>query len=295
MKKILLIILALITLNSCEDPVPTDYVPQNYLEAALIVGQPIDNIVLMQSQPINISFDYEKSLIRDAEVIITGDGKEFKLQIDPKGNRGYYSNEDYRVKGNTQYSIEVRLADGSRITGTTLTPDTLVWDKSAPDLIQYPKDTIRKETDIKLSWIGTPTPIKIDENTIKNGFWGISVKALDTLDYGVYLDDVPDSEKNRRLYNAFASSSNEWRYKELALWGIIPSNATPVIWNYFKWYGLHEIAIYNMDNNYLKWVFQRIVQSEYDENLSTVEGNGIGVFGSMNAIRDTFFLVKNQQ
>lgn len=293
MKKILLIILTLIALNSCEDPVPTDYVPNNYLEAALLVGQPIDNIILMRSQPINVVFDYEKSLIRDAEVIITGDDREFKLQIDPTGNRGYYSNDDYRVKENTRYYIEVRMSDGSRITGTTLTPDKVEWLRDVPNTIQYPIDTVRKESKDTIIWDGIPTPI--NEGDIKSGgFWGISIKALDTLEYGIYLDSVPNNEKNRRLFRANSNPDNDWRYKELTQWVVLPSAKTPVVWNYFKWYGLHEIAIFNMDNNYLKWYLQRVVQSEYDQNLSTVEGNGIGVFGSMNAIRDTFFLVKNQ-
>lgn len=293
MKKILIIILSIIALNSCEDPVPTDYIPLNYLEAALLVGQPIDNIILMRSQPINAVFDYEKSLIRDAEVIITGDDKEFKLRIDPTGTRGYYSNEDYIIKANTRYNIEIRMPDGTNITGTTLTPDIVNWVRDLPNTIQYPIDTVKKASTDTLIWDGIPTPI--DEGAIKSsGYWGVSVKALDTLEYGIYLENVPNSEKNRRLYNSFSSSSNEWRYKELAQWGVIPNSKTPVVWNFFKWYGLHEIAIYNMDNNYLKWFFQRVVQSEYDQNLSTVQGNGIGVFGSMYAIRDTFFLVKNQ-
>lgn len=286
-------ILTLLTLYSCEDPVPTDYVPQNYLEAALLVGQPIDDIILMRTQPINAVFDYESSLIRDAEVIITGDDKEFKLQIDATGIRGYYSNDDYRIKGNTRYNIEVIMSDGSRITGTTLTPDKVEWVRDLPENIQYPKDTIRKISNDTLIWEGIPTPI--EEGVIKsNGYWGVSVKCLDSLEYGLYLDSVPNSEKNRRLYNAFSNPDNQWRYKELAQWGIIPNKKTPVVWNFFKWYGLHEIAIYNMDNNYIKWFFQRVVQSEFDPNLSTVKGDGIGVFGSLNGIRDTFFLVKNQ-
>ncbi len=293
MKKIIIIILTLLTLYSCEDPVPTDYVPQNYLEAALLVGQPIDDIILMRTQPINAVFDYESSLIRDAEVIITGDDQEFKLQIDATGIRGYYSNDDYRIKGNTIYNIEVIMSDGSRITGTTLTPDTVQWVRDLPQFIQYPIDTVRKESKDTLIWDGIPTPI--DEGAIKSsGYWGVSVKALDTLEYGTYLDTVPNREKNRRVFRPNANPDNDWRYKELSTWGVLPSTKTPVVWNFFRWYGLHEISIYNMDNNYLKWFFQRVVQSEFDPNLSTVKGDGIGVFGSLNAIRDTFFLVKNQ-
>lgn len=285
MNKILLILsLSLLALFGCEDPVPTDYVPVNYLEAALLVGQPIDNIRLMRTQPIQDTFNYEKSFIRDAEVIITGDGQEFKLTIDPKGTRGYYSTSDYRVKGKTKYDILVKLSDGTIITGTTTTPDTLEWVKDASDLIQYPKDTVKMASRDTLAWVGNS----------QSGFYGISVKALDTLQYGIYLDNVPDSELNRRVYSQFASSETEWRYKELTMWGVVPSTHTPVVWNFFKWYGLHEVTVYNLDYNYLRWFLQKVVQSEYDPKLSSVDGNGIGVFGSMNAIRDTFFLIKNQ-
>jgi hypothetical protein len=49
-----------------------------------------------------------------------------------------------------------------------------------------------------------------------------------------------------------------------------------------------------MDFNYLRWVLQRLSASEYNELLGSVEGNGIGVFGSLHAVKDTFFLIKNQ-
>lgn len=294
MKKLILsITFIILLLLGCEDPIPTDYEPENYLEAALIVGQPIDNIVLMRTQPIQDTFNYEKSLIRDAEVVILVDDKEFKLSIDANGTRGYYSNESYIVKGNTEYNIIVTLPDGSTITGSTLTPDTLEWVRDVPNMIQYPIDTVNKPSNDTLIWEGMPTPINLNGD-IKDGFWGISVKALDTLEYGIYLDTVPNREKNRRLFRRNSDPEDDWRYKELARWGLIPSKQTPVVWNYFRWYGLHEVSIYNLDNNYLNWVLQKITQSEYDERLSSVEGNGIGVFGSMNAIRDTFFLIKNQ-
>lgn len=294
MKKIFLTVTFIILLFvGCEDPVPTDYEPENYLEAALVVGQPIDNIVLMRTQPIQDTFNYESSLIRDAEVVISGDGKEFKLSIDVNGTRGYYLNENYIVKGNTKYNINVTLPGGSTITGSTLTPDTVEWVRDVPNMIQYPKDTVNKPSNDTLIWEGIPTPINLNGD-LKDGFWGISVKALDTLEYGTYLDTVPNKEKNRRLFRRNSNPDNDWRYKELSQWGLIPSKKTPVVWSYFKWYGLHEVSIYNLDNNYLNWVLQKISQSEYDERLSSVKGDGIGVFGSMNAIRDTFFLIKNQ-
>jgi hypothetical protein len=279
------VILISLIFTSCEDPVPFEYDPQNYVEGALVVGEPIDNIIVMRSQPIQESFNYENSLIRDAEVTIAFDDREINLQIDDTGESGYYYAEDYLVEEGKEYNLTVRFADGTTVTGNTVTPSAPIWIKPPQETIQYPKDTINKDTRDTIIWDGEPL----------NGFWGISVKTLDTLEYGLHLDDVPFEEKNRRVFRRNEDNpQSQWRYKELATWGIIPSNQTPVIWNLFRWYGIHEITISNMDFNYLRWVLQRLSASEYNELLGSVEGNGIGVFGSLNSVKDTFFLIKNQ-
>ena len=51
-KLIILIPLALqliLVLSGCEDPVPNDYIPENYVEAYLLVGEPIKNIIVMKN------------------------------------------------------------------------------------------------------------------------------------------------------------------------------------------------------------------------------------------------------
>jgi len=279
-------ILISLIFTSCEDPVPFDYEPQNYIEGALVVGEPIDNIIVMRSQPIQESFNYESSLVRDAEVTINFDDRELNLQIDDTGESGYYYAEEYLVEEGKEYNLIVKFADGTTVTGNTITPSAPIWIKPPPETIQYPKDTINKDTRDTIIW---------DGESLNNGYWGISVKTLDTLEYGLYLDNVPFEEKNRRVFRRNGNNpQSEWRYKELATWGIIPSNQTPVIWDLFRWYGIHEITVSNMDYNYLRWVLQRLSASEYNELLGSVEGNGIGVFGSLNSVKDTFFLIKNQ-
>ncbi|MCL5990505.1 MAG: hypothetical protein M1419_00170, partial [Bacteroidetes bacterium] len=75
-------IFSIIIINACEDAIPSDYIEEKFVEAYLIVDEPIRNIVLMSTQPVNKKFDYANSLIRNAEVKIIGDGKEFILSID---------------------------------------------------------------------------------------------------------------------------------------------------------------------------------------------------------------------
>ena len=89
-------------------------------------------------------------------------------------------------------------------------------------------------------------------------------------------------------------NSDDRRYYDMSWWGLIPNTETKVVFTTFKWYGLQEVSIFVPDPNYTLWFIQQVVKGQYDSRLSTVKGNGFGVFGSVSAIRDTVFLLKNQ-
>jgi hypothetical protein len=120
---------------------------------------------------------------------------------------------------------------------------------------------------------------------------------LDTLNYGKYLE-TPTSELNRRTYRrhydpAEDSTRQGWinYYKELNVHIIMPSNRTPIVWDVFKWYGLHNIKIYNPDENFRTWYFQVLMSRNFSERFSSLKGC-MGFFGSAYALQDTFCLLK---
>ena len=277
--KILLLLLLLLSLISCEDPIPNDYIEQKYVEAILVVGEPIQNIVLTRTQPLNIEYNYDSSLVRDAFIQIT-DGKDtFNLEF--KDSAYYYPDRNYKILPDTKYELLINCSDGKILKGTTITPKSFNWIIPPKKKIQYPigKDSVDlPEVDsLIFEW---------DLVTI---FYMLSVKCLDTLYYGKYLE--PQTvELNRRISKPF---SHDLRYRELNSWTFLPNNKTPVVWNIFKWYGRHEIAIWNPDMNFLNWGLQYFVDQSYDPRLNSIKG-GIGVFGSASVVRDTFFLLKNQ-
>ena len=266
-------------LISCEDKPPTDYIPENYVEGYLIVDQPIQNIIVMRTQALADSFKYENALIRDASVRITGDNRVFDLIIDGSGELGYYDPDGtYRVKSNTEYSLEVNI-DGEILTGKTTTPNRTRWIEKSPDPLQYPIDTINYPDRYQISWEKVPGI----------NFFILSVINLDTLDYGKYLDP-PTEESNRRVKRF---KSRESFYNDKSNWAFIANNETSIVWSIFKWFGKHEITVYVPDWNYTEWFIQNIAAREYEPLLGSIEG-GIGVFGSAAAIKDTFLLLKNQ-
>jgi hypothetical protein len=178
-------------ISSCEDPLPSDYIPETVVEAVLIVDKPIENIIVMRSQPLNKPFDYNASLIDDAEVIIRTEGKEYNLVFRSNNNPGYYfPDTTEKVKSETTYTLEIKLKDGSLITGKTTTQKKTNWIYTPGTVIYYPKDTLK---------LAPVDSLRIEYAPVDNNmFYILSVVCRDTLDYGKYLTPATD-EKNRRI------------------------------------------------------------------------------------------------
>lgn len=285
MKKYILTIVLFLTglvLNSCGDDVPTDYKPENFVEAVLIVGEPIRGIIVMRTQPVTAKFNYYNSLIKDAEVVIKGEGREFKLDFNTDTLApGYYSPEStYLVKANTKYSISIKLNDGSLLSGETTTPGQVEWAQKIKSQFQFPFDTLKLPATDTIFWT----------NVADVNFYNITIKCLDTLEYGKYLTPQTN-EKNRRVYKPFIN--DEEYYYDRSEIAFIPNTKSSVVWNVFKWFGKHEVYISAPDWNYTRWFLQHVSSSQVNPLLGSIEG-GIGVFGSMSVARDTVVLLKNR-
>ncbi len=278
-----LIITGVFILSSCADPVPTDYIEQKFVEAYLLVNEPIKDIVLMNTQPVADSFSYANSLIRDADVKIIGDGQVFELKIDTGGDQGYYyPDSTYLVKPNTHYKLQITIPGyPDTIYAETTTPGTIKYLSPELDSLYYPKDTINLPPldTYRLEWEKVP-----DIN-----FYIITVKCLDTLYYGKYLHP-PTDEMNRRVFKPYSEGA---RGKEITNTMFVPNTKVPVVWLFFKWFGLQQVSVYAPDPNYLNWVIQHLTKNQYDSKLSNIK-KGLGVFGSASVARGTTFLIKNQ-
>jgi hypothetical protein len=279
---ILFLILSAGIFNACEDPIPNDYIEQILVESYLIVDQPIANIRIMRSLPVMDKFVYEDSMVKDADVKIISNGEVFQLEYTQKeGEYGYYYPDlNYKVKADTKYDLRITLANGDLITGSTTTPLGTRWLKPPKKEFYFPQDTNKLPfvDSLNISW----------EKVEGVDFYALMLKPLDTLEYGKYLNP-PTEELNRRILKPW---SDDDQFFETTTWVVFPSTEAPVVWAAFKWYGVHEIAIYVPDFNYLRWYIQSIGRPNIDPLLSSVEGAS-GVFGSVSAIRDTFFLRQN--
>jgi hypothetical protein len=282
---IFIVISVFAVLTSCEDDVPNDYEPETFVEGLMIVDEPIKNVILMKSQPIQDTFRFMESLIPDAEVYVRYDDKEIKLTFSNDPDRpGYYNEDtDYLVEPNKTYELEIKLKDSEDlITGTTTTPGRIQWVIPPKPVIQYPIDSLNPGNPDSLvySWSATDVP---------SGWYIIRTRCNDTLEYGKYLDP-PTEEMNRRFYKPFESTRG---YNDKTFFTFIQNNKTNFVWTWFKWYGKSDIKVYAPDDNYLIWFLQYQRSSQILQGTSSVEG-ALGLWGSASAIIDSTFILKNQ-
>lgn len=276
------IILFSIIIVSCEDIAPTEYIPKYIVQGLLIVGEPINDISLFQTQSLRDSFIYENSIIKSADIKIFGDGRTFYLVFDNNTKKYIYPDTTYKVKELTHYTIEIKTPDGKILTGKTFTPKSIQWIKRPEKFLQYPLDTINLPSNYRISWTKS--------DTIQ--FYLIRIKPLDTLEYGKYLNP-PTDEKNRRIMRPWINRP-QYFFREITSWAFIPTTEVPVVWNAFKWFGLTEVKIYASDSNYLKWTLQNFASRDFNQLVNSIEGDGFGTFGSAATITDTSFVLKNQ-
>lgn len=282
LNKLTLFVLFSLFIISCEDIAPTEYTPKYIVQGLLVVGEPINNIMLFQTQSLRDSFVYDNSIIRTADIKIAGDGRLFQLVFDNATKKYIYPDTTYKVKELTHYSIEIKTPDGKILKSNTFTPKSIQWIKRPERFLQYPLDTINLPSNYRISWTKS--------DTIQ--FYLIRIKHLDTLEYGKYLDP-PTEEKNRRIMRPWINRP-QYYFREITNWAFLPTTEVPVVWNSFKWFGLTEVKIYAPDPNYLKWTLQNFTTRDFNQLLNTIEGDAFGTFGSAATITDTSFILKNQ-
>lgn len=283
MKRIVLILITVFLISSCEDPAPYDYIPENILVAIMNVDEPIKDIELRKSQNL-LDETFENDLrIKNAEIIIKdANDVEYKLEYSDSLFY-YYPDQDYTVEADMEYSIVVKFGENMELelTGTTTTPTRTKWVNLPDYYLDYPKNITSPANDTLYD--------KIEWEAAGNGlFYVLSLTNLDTLNYGKYLEK-PRGEKNSRLEKPWLSEN---QFKSIQSRALIQNTKSPIVWNTFKWYGLHELSILSVDENYLMYFLQVQGTRSMNQILQSVEGDGYGFFASSHKISYEFFLVK---
>lgn len=275
------------SLGGCEDAAPTEYMPQPVVEAFLIVGEPIRDIRVTLSQSVTDTFRYRNSAVANADVKLISGDRTLQLQYRENDRVGEYHYPDTTVlvEPSTRYKLVVTMPDGAVASGETTTPIQIAWINAPKTPMRYPLDTAalpRPADSLALSW--TPAPSVVE--------YIISVRCVDTLGYGIYLD-TPTSEKNRRIQRFW--EENAPFYDDVARLGFLQEPRTPVSWFAFKWFGRQEVTVFASDAAFVNWYKMTHFQNppSFEPLLGNVTG-GIGVVASASVARKEILLLKNQ-
>lgn len=301
------------TVQSCGDPAPTAFIPETTVEAFLIVNNPISiKIYRTQSVEPNSVFNYanqisdaknavEQAVIEeldDQNTIVQTIPLQFRPRvIAPNPETGFDSLQGdwfnpQVVKPLTTYRLRITMKNdvgGGEAIGTTTTPAVLVVNERIQKVLQYPKES-SLPAGPTISW--TVAPLKNGSEIIE---FPLSVRCLDTLNYGKYL--APEtSELNARTNNLkqFEDSTNKAIWLTTTRWGFVQSTSVKTIFTAFKWFGKNEFSLYAPDKNFLDWykATQFAGRRSYNPTFASVNGAAKGVFASASVYRDTCLIIK---
>jgi hypothetical protein len=262
----------------CVDSVaPADLPPTVVVEGYLYANQPIDSIVLTQTQPIDAYYSDSLSRITGALVTITVDGHAYTL-LEKPGRPGAYTlpAESLIVRSEKQYTLSVHALN-TTVTATTTVPDTFAMTTVSPDTIQWPL-TISTLLGPPLAWTAS----------LNRDAYAISMEALDTL---IYQISGKDTVWNRRVQLPGQGERRNIRAQQLIRYILqLKAPQANITWDLFRWYGKHRLTVLAMDTNFVDFMqMQSVGGRTYQSQLNHIT-NGIGVFGSAAVQRQTVYL-----
>ena len=280
-----LMLLAVVMVTACEDPIPDDYIEEIVIEGFVIAEQPLSKIKVYASQPLSDTFRIEDAMISDAQVSVLENGLPIPMMFTMDSLGGFYEAVDtaFRVKYDTRYDLTVDTR-GFHITATAETKSKFDWVNPPDEVLYYPgkeNETVIFDS-LNISWTGQ----------VGISRYIIAMECLDTLGYGEYLTP-PTPDSNRRLRdNDFDNGTLV--ANERTIHGLSFVSNTPVVWRAFKWFGAHELNIYTGDQAFEKWFSQVGFgrRSSYDYRLSNIKG-GLGIWAGAAKISAPLFLVKD--
>lgn len=290
--KMVLLAAALWALGCGEGKVPVtnnSYEPRIVIEGFLSPGQAVQgqNGVLLTR---NIRFDEdlplpEDLLLRDAEARLVDEetGTVFPLEFENEFNQFGYAGGDLLVEYGKTYTLEVRATvDGEELearASTTVPLPGFGIVEVSPDLeLPYrPLDEAGDPVNFKLTIERSPGTVYY-LTTIRPRTFGPDNFVYDNpfadLDPEDVVDDIDDFYYN---WDWIQNTPREAGRSTIELF-----------WFYMWFYSEYEVTVYAADRNYSSFLqtFDEVQEEDgnFHEPVFSIEGEGIGVFGSY--IRD---------
>ncbi len=270
---------------------PNSYEPKIVIDGYIYPGNIVQDIRIMRNNPINgtlsddIALDSALVTITDLQTSMV-----YPLIFDKNGKAYRYDSTDLVIGYNKRYRLDVQAEiDGKVLNASSITtmPDSgfqILETESIIDSLTYrQRNTLGRLENFLLRFQRSP-------NT---SFYAISITSLDAdTSTFIYYPANPAGNIDR---NEVLRTFEYYRHI------MIYVNNTPISagisersidWADIWFYGRYQIIVYAADRNYRDFClsFDNVEEQDgnYHEPAMHIQGDGIGVFGSM--IADTVFV-----
>lgn len=264
------------------------YQPKIVVEGYLRPGQAVNNIIIRRNFPLGANLNNLQLHLSDAVVTITdlASGSSHPLVFNSETESFRNENPTLEIGFGKSYRLNVvATIDGSDLQASAITTvpraGFSIMGLNHDSLLYRQRDNQDNLIDFVATFNRSPG---VD-------FYAANVLALDAADTSTFIFDNPLGTDTLDVLE----NINDYRFSEIELQdtplttGI--SNLS-LFWWAFSFYGEHQVIVFAADSNYRNFynTYDNIeeIGGNFHEPLLPIEGDGVGVFGSI--IADTVYL-----
>ncbi len=260
----LLLFIILLIAGCTETTAPGEYSDQLVVSGFLFAGRSIDSVMVQHTLKIDDEWTEAKAAIRNAIVVVSGNGIDDTLLHDASMPGRYYSiHQSNIIKHLQTYALKIIAPGYPVVTGSTIIPGPtwIVNRDNFPDSLHYNQGMVI------LKW----------EESFSYADYIISLRSLDVNAEKIIEDSTSNSNQNNFRQN-----------RTIYFTGLRGMNLSGIPWFLFRYYGKYSITFSAIDENYYDYVIQMNTASTDVNDIRYRLQGGLGVFGS--AYADTLYV-----
>jgi hypothetical protein len=249
-------------LAGCDGAIESEYKEQVVVQSFIYEGGGIDSVILHYTTPLTEAYNDSVFAVTDADVRVSVDGREFRLQPGAKLGRYFLPADSLIIEGGKTYYLSV-MVKNHVVTAATTVPMPIHYidvDSSLP-----PTKVLELDTSNAFGFYYLLTAGPVDEPSRK---YMLQITALDTT-----LGKIPTGREGPPV-----DTSAYVRYS------FIQTAPKMIIYSrLFGWFGKNRLTILALDTNWVDYKravgFGKEAFYPYQSSLNHING-GIGVWAS---------------
>jgi hypothetical protein len=260
------------------------------VDATLVVDRPLPDLFVRLTVNPSEPYSRERAAVRDAAVVVRGDGLVSRYRSDPD-SAGRYLPPDPApdVVPGTLYELEVRTAD-QIVRATTVTPPRL----HLAETVLLDAQTLQPQRRLRRFDAAGGGAYAAPENQIeyRAGILELRLEPMDAVAYQVALFNL-EEDSQFLIDEDFleADDAADFDRQGASPVASAPDGRIRVPWAAIAFAGRHLLRVYAVDQNWFDYArsvdnegsgFGGLLGDDFERPLFRVEG-GIGLFGSAAA------------